>query len=297
MHRLTFCFSAIFLCIFLFPRNCFSAKILCIDVVSSRSQKISYERLLHTLAGRGHEVTILSSFKPLKTVKNVREILTFESENFLDFDDNDGKGPINLFEFQEREEEFNPFLMLNLFAKACQMTYDLPQVKELMKEKFDLVILQIIFNECAAGLVHHFNTTTILFSPLSVPSWISGIFGNPTPVSFVPNLFLNLGERMTFYERAINLLTTTVLTLSQDYSYKPSMEALYREKLNDPNIPSNDEILRNASLILSNSHFALGQARPFLPDIVEVGGMHCTPAKPLPKVYVETGIFKHHVCI
>jgi hypothetical protein len=27
----------------------------------------------------------------------------------------------------------------------------------------------------------------------------------------------------------------------------------------------------------------LGQPRPFLPDIIEVGGMHCTDAKPLPK--------------
>jgi len=61
------------------------------------------------------------------------------------------------------------------------------------------------------------------------------------------------------------------------------MEAIYRQKLNDSNIPSVSEIMRNTSLILSNSHVSLMKPKPFLPDIVEVGGMHCRPPKPLPK--------------
>jgi glucuronosyltransferase len=36
-------------------------------------------------------------------------------------------------------------------------------------------------------------------------------------------------------------------------------------------------------MIFSNSYFPLTFPRPLLPDIVEVGGMHCRPAQPLPK--------------
>jgi UDP:flavonoid glycosyltransferase YjiC (YdhE family) len=81
----------------------------------------------------------------------------------------------------------------------------------------------------------------------------------------------------------VNFAATGAMTVIQDFYFKPKMEQIYREKLGDPNLPSVNQILSNASLILSNSHFSLSPPKPFLPEIVEVGGMHCRPAQPLPK--------------
>lgn len=61
------------------------------------------------------------------------------------------------------------------------------------------------------------------------------------------------------------------------------MSSLYREKLGQ-DIPTASEVLGNASLILSNGHFSLARPRPYLPDVIDVGGIHSHPAKPLPKV-------------
>jgi glucuronosyltransferase len=45
--------------------------------------------------------------------------------------------------------------------------------------------------------------------------------------------------------------------------------------------------LKNASLVLSNSHFTLNYPRPLLPEVIDVGGMHCRPSKPLPQALEE----------
>ena len=51
-----------------------------------------------------------------------------------------------------------------------------------------------------------------------------------------------------------------------------------------PELPPLLEMEANVSLSLINSHFSFRKPLPFLPNQIEVGGMHCRPAKPLPKV-------------
>jgi glucuronosyltransferase len=63
--------------------------------------------------------------------------------------------------------------------------------------------------------------------------------------------------------------------------YFPKMESVYRTALGDPNIPGIKEIERNASIVLMNSHISFSPPRPFLPDIIEVGGSHLVPPKPV----------------
>jgi len=54
-----------------------------------------------------------------------------------------------------------------------------------------------------------------------------------------------------------------------------------------PDIPSVDVILGNMSLVFSNAHFSFNFPRPTLPDVVEIGAIHCRPGKPLPKELQE----------
>ena len=258
-----------------------SARILSVAFMSSRSHKITYEPLLYELAARGHDLTIVAPFISGKPRKNVREILTIDFEKYAE----SIKVP-NMFEMKERGEQLTPIQMADIFADVCIKTYDLPHVQALLKEKFDLIIMPAIFNECTAGFVYKLNTSLVLFSPASLPSWVSTVFGNPMPPSFVPNLFTGFGDSMTFYQRLVNFIVEGLVRGAWSGYMEPKMEAIYRDKLNDPSIPSSAEILKNASLVFSNSHVSLMKPKPFLPDIIEVGGMHCRPAKPLPKVRV-----------
>jgi hypothetical protein len=254
----------------------YSGKILSVAFMSSKSHKIVYEPLLFELAKRGHEVTIVSPVPAKKQIKNVRQFLTVDETETM-------KEIPNMFEMKESGKKLNPFLMIGWFDKLCRDTYDLPLIKELMKEKFDLIISQPLFNDCAMGFIHHFNTSLVLITPVSTPPMFSWITGTPAPPSFNPHFFLAYTDKMGYVERMINFATTVIMSLIQDFYFKPLMTELYREKLGNPNIPAVDEILRNTSLILSNGHFSLSTPKAFLPDIVEVAGMHCHPAEPLPK--------------
>lgn len=52
----------------------------------------------------------------------------------------------------------------------------------------------------------------------------------------------------------------------------------------DKNIPHPMQLAKNASFILQNGHVTVSHNHPFLPNVAEIGGIHCRPAKPLPKV-------------
>jgi glucuronosyltransferase len=88
---------------------------------------------------------------------------------------------------------------------------------------------------------------------------------------------------MNFKERMWNFLKTCIDSAIVNWYYYPSMEKVYRTALNDPTIPPIKEILKNTSLIMTNSHITYQRPRPYLPDIIEVGGMHLVPSKPVPK--------------
>lgn len=87
---------------------------------------------------------------------------------------------------------------------------------------------------------------------------------------------------MDFFQRFKNYGLNIAMG-AMTYYYERKMTELYREALGD-DIPPVAEIYGNASLLLSNGHFALSKPRPNLPDVIEVGGLHSHPAKPLPKV-------------
>ena len=51
-------------------------------------------------------------------------------------------------------------------------------------------------------------------------------------------------------------------------------------------VPSVQELVQNMSLVLSNSHFSLNQPRPFVPNFIEIGGMHIDKNTTLSKVLI-----------
>lgn len=49
-------------------------------------------------------------------------------------------------------------------------------------------------------------------------------------------------------------------------------------------LPDLRELAQKTSLILVNSHFSTNQARPTVPNFIEVGGLHIKEPNALPKV-------------
>jgi len=73
----------------------------------------------------------------------------------------------------------------------------------------------------------------------------------------------------------------------EDYLYIPMMKtkmSKYFTYTGWQSRPTLEQMLNNVSLTLMNAHHAVGVCRPYLPGVIEVGGMHIKEPKPLPKV-------------
>lgn len=264
-------------------QNVESAKILSFSFMSSKSHKITYEPLLRELARRGHQVTVLSPIST-KNETNFVNIPTVDPEVVF-------RGVPNFFEMKQSMSPiisaiFNPFLMMkNLLDPVCNIGYDLPIIKKVLEEKWDLIFFTPLFNECLYGLVYKLNATTVIYTQTGVPTWIADNLGSPNPPSHTSSMLVGYEEEMSFRQRMFNVFRSVFDWAVMNWYYFPAMENIYRKALNDPHLPGIKEIERNTSIVLMNSQISFNSPRPYLPDLIEVGGLHLVPPKPVePKV-------------
>lgn len=107
--------------------------------------------------------------------------------------------------------------------------------------------------------------------------------GSPSPLSYVANTFLPFTDHMSLKERLINLAFATFERLFQDFYYLPKQTALYDKYF--PHLQRNMyDVRKNAALVLLNTHVSLSFPRPYVPNQIEVGGMHINRKRnPLPQ--------------
>jgi glucuronosyltransferase len=110
------------------------------------------------------------------------------------------------------------------------------------------------------------------------------IVGNPNEVSAVPHLQTKFRGQMSFFQRTVNFLMYGI-----DILLFAAIEH-HQHKAYTRNFPTGDfmtydEAKSNVSLILINNHFSQDHARPYVPGLIEVGGLQIkqTPL-PLPDV-------------
>jgi len=112
--------------------------------------------------------------------------------------------------------------------------------------------------------------------------------GNPAPAAYIPDPFTGLGSKMTFCERVYNFVYGVVGEIYYTNFYLKQQTAIMH-KYFGADYPSANEILKNTSFVLVNHHHSLGFPRPYVPNMVEIAGVHIDKPKPLPKVPTTYG--------
>lgn len=152
-------------------------------------------------------------------------------------------------------------------------------------ETFDLVILETVQTEAIFGLAQHFDALTIGISSFGTDQHIDELMGNVSPLSFNPLLLSSRTEHMNFEDRLWNVVESTVGWLHKRLVHLPSQEALYRQYFPKAS-KTLEQVLDSFSLMLLGQHFTLSYPRPYLPNMIEVGGLHLQQQrepKPLPR--------------
>ncbi|XP_077659406.1 UDP-glucuronosyltransferase 2B31-like isoform X3 [Urocitellus parryii] len=259
------------------------------------SHWINIKTILDELLQRGHEVTVLTSMASILIKPNTTSAINFEvypapsSEQHLeelfskwiheliyDTPKDDIWGFFSLLQkvFKEGSDTIEQLCRNVVLNKKIMM--------KLHESKFDVVLADAVCpcGELLAELLKVPFVYTLCFTPGYTYEKYSG--GLIFPPSYVPIIMSELSAQMTFMDRIKN----TMYMLYFDFWFQTfdvkKWNQFYSEVLGRPTTIY--ETMGKADFWLIRTYWDLEFPRPFLPNFDFVGGLHCKPAKPLPKV-------------
>ena len=280
-------------CRFLLLCLCFSNgeshRILAVMPFSSTSHKNSLVPLISGLANRGHQLVFItgSRTEQLQKNPNVREIVVDLKVGFTtNMKQEDVKN--SFFEGIIENPLKTRWNFLLSFSGVPQITMNTtfsdPQVQDLLaNDNFDLVLISMVCPACGYPFAWHFQSPFISISPNVVFAGMASVMGDSEHSEYIPLMFSTLTDRMNLLERAYNTLLDYIFIQLPKYVYVYSSydRVIHRYF---PNFPSVLEAERNTSLLFTNTHPSINYPRTSPPGIIEVGALHCRPAKSLPNV-------------
>lgn len=192
----------------------------------------------------------------------------------------DGKPHIQLENKMESVTYTFNFLE-SLFGTLGEGTVKNKEVQNLIQsdEKFDVVIVSEFMNRFLRVLAHHFDASLVLFTNSGIISWYYDQVGNIVLPSIVPVLAIETPHRMSFLQRLQNTIEKmqSVKWLETNAIKQNDLIKKYF-----PNSPTLEEISKNISLVLVNSHYSTEVTRPMVPCMINIGGFHVKQPKKLP---------------
>lgn len=186
-----------------------------------------------------------------------------------------------------------------------QLTSDLseeilvqPQIQNLLasKEKYDVVVLETFFGqEAFSGLGHIFNAPVVALMSFGSFSFPDSVMGNPNPLAYLSTYQLAYTSDMTFYQKLKNVIATLSELHYSYFHHLPKQQAVYERHFSDKArgpLPPLIDLLTDTAVMLVNTQPEVGYTRPYVPNIVPIGGFHIQSKRvPLPQVTHSSIIF------
>ncbi|ELK08683.1 UDP-glucuronosyltransferase 2A3 [Pteropus alecto] len=262
------------------------------------SHWLNIKIILEELTERGHEVTVLTPSntwlidykKPSQLNFEVllpgydKELMKKTNDKFVDLIIN-VLPKVTLWQSMIKLKEF--FIEITEYLKIlCEsVVYNQTLVKKLQETNYDVMIIDPVMpcGELVAELLEVPFVLTLRISLGGIKEKHCGKI--PSPPSYVPVPMMGLTDRMTFLERVKNTIFSVFFDFwIQDYDTH-FWDQFYSEVLGRPTTLC--ETLGKAEIWLIRTYWDFEFPRPYLPNFKFVGGLHCKPAKPLPKKMEE----------
>ncbi|XP_041987992.1 UDP-glucosyltransferase 2-like [Aricia agestis] len=247
-------------------------RILCLLPYPGKSHHMVFEPLLQELLNRGHHLTIVSFF-PQPSRENRRDVSLV------------GLAPLAVESIDLRSLEtsytikyFNHIPLVTHLAKSnlklCETVLNSPVFQEFIAGKgdYDVILVEHFNSDCMLGVIHNYGVPSVGLMSSALLPWSHSRVGASDNPSYVPGMTLPFTDQMSFYERTVN---TFILFF---YIYWYEIEIRWKEqKLLEGKfgrLPPLEEIAKNTSVVLVNTHYSWNGVRILPPSVVEVGGLH-----------------------
>ncbi|XP_017038347.1 UDP-glucosyltransferase 2 [Drosophila kikkawai] len=255
----------------LLPGYLEAARILALFPIPSPSHYFFGLSYLKKLASLGHEITSVNPFPLKEPVENIYDVPVPEVfDNFEEILKSVHK-PKSLWKGNDFINEYT----LNLTRTVLSSDGVRREILSPGKAQFDLVIADLWRLDALYGLAATFEAPIIGLAPYGTDWKIDGLVGNISPMSYIQSPSSNLYDLKTFRGRLSHFLDRSIAWMNWSWRHRGKQETLYRKyfpKIADKQPLS--EISRNYALIFVNQHFTLSSPRSYVPNMIEVGGLH-----------------------
>ncbi|MED6237200.1 hypothetical protein ATANTOWER_020686 [Ataeniobius toweri] len=258
------------------------------------SHWINMKPVLETLVDRGHQVTVLVPSASL--FMNSSEPSRFKYEPFdvsvsVDFVE---RFVEEILHFNMYEIDFmNPVQIYIKFIDLMKTNMKITlkfldgvvksehMMKKLKEGNYDLLFADPIYagSDLTADMLGIPLVYSLRFS--LVNNWERMCGQLPAPPSFVPGAMSKLTDKMNFSERLWNVLFYALQDIVLEQFMWKEINKYYSDIRGTPT--SACKMMGNADIWLLRTYWDFDFPRPLLPNFKFIGGIHCTPAKPLPK--------------
>ncbi|KAL9924641.1 UDP-glycosyltransferase family 301 member D1 isoform 2-T2 [Glossina fuscipes fuscipes] len=241
------------------------------------------EHFQKDLLKRGHHVTSVNNFPAKQPHPNLTEIIIdpkFDIPYYFP--------KAHIFNMRFASDFQNLQLWWHVGMTTTEHALNDSKIKKLIaskEQKFDLLILEQFFHESFLMFAHKFQCPIVTIGTMGYADNMDHNMGLITPWSIIPHLVLPHTDRMTFSQRAYNTYLSLYDSLMRKWVYIPRMQAMAEKHFGpfiEGPLPSVKDLERNISLMLINSHRSVDLPRPSMPGLIDVGGAHIMPARPLP---------------
>ncbi|XP_035999949.1 UDP-glucuronosyltransferase 2A2 isoform X1 [Fundulus heteroclitus] len=274
------------------PRSSDGGKILV--WYTEASHWINMKPVLETLVDRGHQVTVLvpsasmfmNSSEPSRFQYEPFDVSVSRSDmeaflrDFLHFAIYE-MDFMNYFQIYQRFIE----LLQNNMKVSLHMLDGVVRSETVMKKlrggKYDLLFADPVYpgSDLAADILGIPLVYSLRFSLAN--NWERLCGQLPAPPSFVPGAMSKLTDKMDFSERLWNVLFYALQDIVIERFMWKELDKYYSDVRGTPT--SACQMMGNGDFWLMRTYWDFDFPRPFLPNFKFVGGIHCRPAKPLPK--------------
>ncbi|XP_062054752.1 UDP-glucuronosyltransferase 2B4-like isoform X1 [Lepus europaeus] len=258
------------------------------------SHWINIKTILDELAQRGHEVTVLKPSPSVLLDPNKSPGIKFET--FPTSISKDEYEMLFTNELMNIVLELAKYPSWKYFSKLQEMSMEESDFSEnicrdavlnktlvtkLKESRFDVILADALWpcGELLAELLEvPFLYTHRVFLGYTYEKYSGGLL---FPPSYVPVIMSQLTDKMTFMERVKNMLYVLYFDFWFQNFNEKKWDQFYSEVLGRPTKLT--ELMGKADMWLIRTYWDVEFPRPLLPNVDFIGGLHCRPAKPLPK--------------
>lgn len=195
-------------------------------------------------------------------------------------------------------EAFHDLILWGGGLAFTEMMLNSTEVQEFIKKdnKFDLVLSELFFQEAQFIFAHKYQAPLALVTTFGNCMRHNILTRNPLQLATVTSEFLDVANPTGFLGRLRNLYFSVYEYFWWKYWFLEKHEQLVKKYVKDipEPVPSLYDIQRNASLVMYNTHFSFDPPTAYLPNVVEVAGLHLSKSDAeLPKV----GISYHNLML